>query len=420
MTKRVIIIGGGPIGVTTFYELTKRGCAVVLIESRGELGSGASFANGGVLTPSLSDPWNGPGVGGHLFASLFEKNAAMKLQPHAIPGLLLWGSRFLRNSLPKRHKQATLASYLLAEYSVEQTKALVNEIELDWQLYNQGTLKTFESEDAFQDQLALAEMLGEEGLSYQVLSSAEVVQYEPQLEAASERIVKAIYYPNDVSGDARSFSNALGHHTTGLGGEVRLNETVRSIKSDGRRILGVETDKGFIEAEDVIIAAGNASPLLTQKLGVHLPIAPAKGYSITIDTSGWNARPNMPVIDGATHFGVAPLGDRLRCVGVAEFTGRDATVKPERIAFLFELFDRLFPDLSPNLDREQAQTWAGLRPMSADGLPFIGRTKLDGLWINSGHGHLGWTMAMGSAAMLADMMTGQTPQIGPDAYQVHR
>ncbi|MEO0497533.1 MAG: FAD-dependent oxidoreductase [Pseudomonadota bacterium] len=418
--ERTIIIGGGPIGVSTLYELVRRGRPAVLIESRDSLGSGACFANGGVLTPSLSDPWNGPGVGSHLVASLFAQNAAMKLQPHAIPSLTRWGIQFLLNSLPKRHRAATLASFHLAQYSVDQTRKLDEDVELDWRLHRLGTLKTFETEAAFQEQLTLAEMLGVEGLTFDVLSPEDVVQLEPQLETASQRMAKAIFYPDDVSGDAHRFAVELSRHAQSLGAEIRCSEAVLEVCWEQGRVIGVETSNGFVPGREVVIAAGEASPQLSRKLGVRLPIAPAKGYSLTIDMTGWNARPSIPVIDGATHFGVAPLEDRLRCVGVAEFTGRDDRVKAARVEFLNELFERLFPQLSANLDPSKTETWAGLRPMSADGLPFIGATQKEGLWVNAGHGHLGWTMAMGSGALLADLMTGETPKIDPHPYRVDR
>ena len=196
--------------------------------------------------------------------------------------------------------------------------------------------------------------------------------------------------------------------------------TVVSLLRDGPKIVGVATLKDRVRAHRVVIATGHGSPDLTKGTGVHLPIKPAKGYSVTIDVRGWNERPAIPVIDDAMHAAVTPLGDRLRVVGTAEFAGRKTAVDQARIDNLIALFGRLYPHLVPNLARAEATPWAGLRPMSADGIPMIGPTRLPGLWINSGHGHLGWTMAVGSARLLAAMIAGDPAPIDPAPYDPER
>jgi len=186
------------------------------------------------------------------------------------------------------------------------------------------------------------------------------------------------------------------------------------------RVIGVETNACRFSAKHVILAAGAQTPLLAKRAGIYIPIKPAKGYSLTLSMHGWNQRPNIPVVDDALHAAVTPLGDNLRLVGAAEFTGFDPAIPQGRIDSLIALFRRLYPDLARAADTRKAKRWAGFRPMSADGTPFIGPSKRPGLWLNAGHGHLGWTMAMGSAEILADLVLGKRPALETAAYAPNR
>ena len=415
-----VIIGGGLAGVTTLYELSRKGQSVLLLEARDSVAQGASYANGGMLTASMPDPWNGPGVGRHLFSSLFDPKAAMKLHFRMIPDLMLWGLRFLRNSTRSRHRRAILANYALAAYSVEETRKLAGSVVPVDLLNSKGALKVFDSEKAFQAQNAIATLLEAQGLEFRELTPDEVVEMEPNLESSKSNIHKGLYYPNDMSGDAHEFCKTVADAATKLGAKIKTNVKVWRVLTEDGAVSGISSSAGSIQARNVIIAAGDGSPALTKPLGIHVPIKPAKGYSATIDMSSWNERPTMPIIDDAMHAAITPLGNKLRVVGTAEFAGHDHSISQPRIDNLIELFGRVYPHLKPSLDRSSATPWAGLRPMTADGVPIIGETKTKGLWLNSGHGHLGWTMAVGSSHLLSALMLKQAPPVEPGHYALNR
>lgn len=420
MTKETVIIGGGLIGVATLYELVARGEPAVLLEADGALAHGASFANGGMITASMSDPWNNPGVGRDLAASLFDPRAAMKLRLRALPGLSLWGLSFLRNSTPARHQRATRNAYALASRSARLLHGRIDELGLNLEPSGNGTMKVFESDASMKASLDLVDLLAPHGLRGEVLDRDGLLQKEPELRESAHRFVGGIYYPDDGTGDAKMFVEQLADAAKAKGARIKLGAVAKRIIAANGKVTGVETEEGVIPAAQVVIAAGYNAPALARPLGVRLPIKPAKGYSVTVDTAGWNARPRTTVVDEAMHAAVSVIGTRLRFVGTAEFAGDDKTIQPERINNLISLFHRLYPHLSRSLEATEAAPWTGLRPMSADGLPFIGQAGPGGLWINGGHGHLGWTMAAGSAEMLVDLMQGETPAIDPAPYDPAR
>lgn len=410
--RETIIIGGGLIGIATLYELARRGAPARLLEAESELASVTSFANGGMLTPSMSDPWNSPGVGGHLMTSLFDPFAGMKLRLSAAPGSALWGLEFLRNSFPERHRVSTRANFSLADYSAKATLALARELDLEFDLSTTGTLKIFPDLQSMEAPLALSRMLEPSGLAFEPLDTAGVVGVEPRLAPVRALIAGGIHYPADRCGDARRFALGLAAKARALGADIRLRAVVAELLRDGDRVRGVRLAGGETLEGDVVVAAGLTSVLIARRVGLRLPIRPAKGYSLTLDTADLgDLGPGIAVIDEAMHAGVVPLGGRLRLVGTAEFAGEDRAIRPERIETLFRLLERIFPDVARRISRRTEQPWTGLRPMSADGRPFIGAGPLRGLWLNCGHGHLGWTMAVGSARALASLICGDRTEI---------
>jgi D-amino-acid dehydrogenase len=278
-------------------------------------------------------------------------------------------------------------------------------------------MKIFASEAAMARPLKLSNL--QDGLAFQVLDADGAVGVEPALSAVKSRIACALYYPNDAVGDARLYVERIAAVARQAKGEVRLNRSVSAIRpsADG---FSVECGEERLSARRVVLAAGNRTPALARKLGVRLPIKPAKGYSLTYALPPGLAAPRIPVVDDAMHAAVVPLEGRIRVAGTAEFAGESRTLDPQRVENLALLLSRLYPDLAPQLDRRSAFGWTGLRPMSADGRPFIGETDRPGLWVNAGHGHLGWTMAAGSARLLADLMHGQPPAIDPTPYAPNR
>ncbi len=416
----VLIVGGGLAGVFTLYELATRGVDALLLEAGDEVATaGASFANGAMITPSMADPWNSPGIAPHLLASIFDPTAPMRLHLSQVPDLSLWGLEFLRNSAPARHRAITRANFELAQASTRRTLEIARAIGHGLEGGGRGTMKVFQSEAAMRAPLAIARDLEPLGLEYDVLDRQAAIALEPALAAGAERLAGAIYYPGDRFGDARAFTLSLAEAARRAGGRLRSNTLVRALNRTGAGFSAV-TDAGVIEARRVVLAAGVETTDFARRFGVRLPIRPAKGYSMTLDTSGLNDRPVISIADDARHIAATPLGDRLRVVGMAEFVGRDRTLDPRRLDMLFAMVEQLYPSVAARLDRTTATTWTGLRPMSADGRPFIGETKVPGLWINAGHGHLGWTKAAGSAELLADLLTGATPAIPAAPFAISR
>lgn len=419
--KPIIIIGGGLIGTATLYELSRRGLPCLLLEARDGLAEEASFANGGMQTPSMPDPWNSPGVGKHLIESLFDPRSSMKLRWTAIPGLTVWGLRFLRNSVPARHAATTTANFTLAAYSTALTDTWRGAADLAYDYSAAGTLKVFETQAAMDAAKSLAESLSPYGLKYEAVDAAGVVAAEPQLEAIRNRLIGGLKFPDDRTGDARQFALSLADKAQALGGTIRTGVPVRRIITEGGRAIAVETASGILPARAIVLAAGTTAPALARPHGVQLPVAPAKGYSYTVDANSLGNRMiRMPVIDDVMHAAVVPMGNRLRFVGTAEFAGMNKQIDPARVDNLKSLFHRLFPHLSNQIDLSAGTAWAGLRPMSADGRPIIGASPRPGLWLNCGHGHLGWTKAAGSANLLADLIEGKPADIDPAPYSYGR
>ncbi len=419
-SEDVIVVGAGLAGVAAAYELARRGRSVRLLEALDGAALATSYANGGMLTPSMADPWNAPGVGRRLAASLFDPAAALKLRPSAMPSLTGWGLRFLRNATPARHRAATLAAFRLAELSRRTTIDLRRGLALAYEHAERGTMKVFRERAVFESQVALAGLMRAEGLSAEVLDAEGVIAAEPLLAPIRGKVLGGLRYPQDEVGDAHMFTRELADRFVAAGGVFATGIQVRALLKRSGRVTGVRADHGDELARSVVIAAGTASPALLRQVGIPLPVRPAKGYSLTYAAGAVPILPRLPVVDEALHAAVAPIGGRLRVVGFAEFAGDDRSIPAARIAALRAVFAALYPDLARAADDLRASAWAGLRPMSADGLPFIGATRLPGLWLNTGHGHLGWTMAAGSARVLADLMDGRASPIDPTPYRADR
>lgn len=418
--SNIIVVGGGVVGVSTFYQLARLGLSPVLLDASDDLAAGTSFANGGLLTPSMPEPWNGPGVSGHLFASFFDAKSPMKVRFWALPMMIPWGLRFLRHSSRRSHQRSMIANFKLAHRSACITRDVVREFGIACDMRTSGTIKTFSSTNAMQEALRNAGSLNQLGLEFDTLSAQEVADMEPELAPIQDRVSGAIYYRGDSVGDARKFTHGLSDIALRFGGSIHKATRVNSIKVRQGAVVGVETAEGLLEATDVIVAAGSASPSLVRPLGVRLHMNPAKGYSITLNMQNWTSKPTIPVIDDEMHAAVTPIGDRMRIAGTAEFVGNNLKLDTRRVDNLHDVFANIYPELASQSDRADSLAWTGLRPMSADGLPYIGSTGPRGLWVNTGHGHLGWTMAMGSAEILVNMLMGETPEVDPAPYRVER
>ena len=418
--KDVIIIGAGLAGIAAAWTLQKRGHKVVVLEANDGPALEASFANAGALTPSEPEPWNAPGVHWQLITSLFDPHAAMKLRLRPLPGLISWGLRFLRNSTRKRYEAATRANFALSTYSARLTLEAGKALGLAFDNLPNGTLKICRDQAGLDATIEAAKLLKAEGMRYHVLDSKQTVEREPQLASVADKLAGSVLYPDDQSGDARQYITALAEAAAADGVEFEYNTPVTDLLDRAGRVVGVYTQSEVLEVDAVILTAGQASWQLMKPLGLHLPVRPVKGYSITLDMSGLNSRPAVPVVDEALHTIATPMGDRLRVAGTAEIAGTDKTVRRDRIDNLKQMLRSLYPDFADQILTGDLKEWTGLRPMSADGRPFIGQTRAKGLWLSCGHGHLGWTQAMGSAALLADLLDGEETKIDPAPFAADR
>ena len=402
--RRVVVLGGGVIGVTSAYFLARSGCQVTLIERNAETGLETSFANGGLITPSMSDPWASPGILRMILGSLGREDSPFLVRPGALPGLLGWGVRFLRQCTANAWLRNTNTIFRLCRYSKTKLNELVEETGIDYDANHRGTLHLFRDEASIAGTRHVARTLGEIGLSHEILDAGGCIELEPALAAQRGSISGGIYYPDDEAGDAHLFTQRLAHHCAGNDVEFRHAETVRTLDVRDGRLIGVVTDKGRVPADACVVALGNGSASLLRPFRIRLPIYPVKGYSITFPVGSWNGAPMVPLADGTRKVGVVRIGDRIRVAGTAEFTGYDASLNSDRIENLRRYFSESFPGYpSPSAGK----AWTGLRPMTPDGIPYLGRTPIRGLYLNTGHGHLGWTMSCGSAQAVANLVNGR-------------
>ena len=427
---RVVVVGGGVIGVSSAFELALRGHEVELFEAGEALAAQTSFANGGVITPGMCEPWNAPGVWRDLIASFFDSGSPMKLHLDAIPGLATWGLQFLAQSSTRRFTANTQASFALCQYSLQHTTRWVMEHGLACHYRSPataggavatGNMKIFPDRQSSAFSMRLLELLKPLGLQVECLSADAVLEKEPALAAIRHTIECGLYFPADTSGDARLFTRAVGAKLIEAGGRIHFNQRVEALLGDRKRVRGVVVNGQTIEADAVVVAAANASPELLTPYAVRLPIKPVKGYSLTIDISHVDTKPRIPVINQAMHAVLNPLGESLRVAGTAEFTRcGDTTLGKARIDNMKALVRGTYPDIAAQLGDEHIQPWCGFRPMTPDGKPYIGGSGINGLYVNAGHGYLGWTQAVGSALVLADSIESRALAIDGAQFSVNR
>jgi D-amino-acid dehydrogenase len=328
--------------------------------------------------------------------------------------------RFLRNSTAQRSHVAAAANFRLASYSLRCLDDLCARLGHRDAAAVQGVVKIFRDPRGLESALTGLRRLQGLGLKVEVLDASAAIRRVPALSAIADDISGALFFPDDSCADARLFCLAVAAGLQRAGGVLRLGAGVSSIDTDGRRVRGVRVGDERIPADHVVIAMGVRSPALARRTGVHLPIVPAKGYTLTLPLPAGQLPPPHPVADDTLHAAVVPVAGGLRLAGTAEFAGHDMTFQPHRIDQLLHVLEVIYPTIAADVDRSRASAWVGLRPVSADGVPFIGATRIGGLYVNAGHGPLGWTMAAGSARLLADEMSGSTAGIDPAPYRVHR
>lgn len=411
---RTVVLGGGIIGTATAYYLARAGHRVSVIERRSGVGLETSFANGGLVTPSMADPWSAPGVPGKLVKWIGREDAPLLLRLRAVPGMALWGLRFLANCRSSRWRANAEAVYPLALFSRDALDELVAETGIAHDRSTVGTVRLYRDEAALAGTAQWSRLYRDLGLPFRVLDRAGCLALEPALKGAGAPIAGGIHVADDRSGDAYKFTEGLARLAAGV--DFRFGTTIRGFATEGDRIAAVETDRGRVEGDRFVLALGSYGPALMRALGLKIPICPVKGYSATLDVAGWNGGPRVPIIDDHRKTGIIPMGERLRLAGTVEFAGFDTEPNERRGGLLVEALKELFPDCPPAVP----QYWSGLRPMTPDGRPIIGPTRWRNLYLNTGHGSLGWTLACGSARLVAAMLDGRKPEVDPRPFALDR
>lgn len=417
---RVVVIGAGIVGLASARFLLAEGVRdLVVVDRAGGPAEGTSFANGALLHPSSVEPWNSPGILGYLLRHLGRDDAAVLLRPRALPSLLGWGLRFLHESAPARFRANAMANTALAMLSLQ----CLREIGLDPERFDNarlGSLTLLRDGPALDAAVEWARELAGVGVRHQVLDRGALRALEPALAPVADQLAGAIHNLDDETGDCHRFGQALATDLAAAGVEMCWGAAVDAVEAGREGVHAVHLRDGRrLGADAVVLAAGPQSTALARPLGLRLPIRPAKGYSLTYAIGPAAPAPRMPVIDRGLHVAVTPLGSgptrRLRVAGTAEFCGEDLQVEPGRVANLSGLATRLYPKVIEGTGEPRA--WTGLRPICADGRPLIGPTRLRGLWLNTGHGHLGWTVGAASGRLLALQLAGRpAPKAQAEAF----
>ncbi len=417
---RVAVIGAGLAGLCTAHSLQRAGFHVTVIERRESPGLETSFANGGVLTPGMSQPWNAPGIHRALLKSLGRSESPVLLRISALPSVAGWGVDFLRQSRSSNYFRNMQNSFRLARYSLKVFDEIAPSLPEAVRLVRTGALKIYRSQESLKFGEMEAAHLAAEGLVSRLLSPRGCVDLEPRLAEIEDRIVGGLHFPDDRLGDAHRFCEMLTLAIRLKGGEFRFDTKVTGWHVNANRVLGVCTNDGNVKADCFVITAGSYSRGLARDLGVDLPIYPVKGYSLSIHAETLSRLPQIPVVDASLHAAIAVIGNCLRIAGTAEFTGFDTQIVPARIVNLESLLCQVYPELAQRSASLARLPWAGLRAMTCDGIPIVGRTDIGNVYVNTGHGHLGWTLAAGSSLLLAQIMSGQPTGLEAFPYSLQR
>ncbi len=415
---RCAVIGAGLLGMSTAWFLRDNGYKVRVFEKQSDVALGSSFANGGMLHASEANPWNQPGIFLEALKMLGKEDSALLIRPKALLSMLPWIVKFFMNSKRSIFEDNLSKNAGLAQYSLAVLRSQIKSLELESLINSTGTLKIYRNFESFEHGKSVAKKAAEFKNRYELLSSDDVIKLEPALVDIKNKIVGGVYYPDDLSGDAHEYCKIIKNNLEKRGCEFFYDNNVSSIVLNGHRLEGLRVGDKFYGSDVCIVAAGCFTPNL---LPFNLPIEPVKGYSISIPLSDHSdSLPRIPVIDELKHAAFCPLKGKFRVAGTAEFAGFSENLTKSRIDNLFKLTREIYPRLTIPEKSNESYPWCGFRPMTPDGVGIISATEIDGLFINAGHGHLGWTMAPGSGKLLADIVSGKSPSLDAGLYSVNR
>ncbi|NMG48099.1 FAD-dependent oxidoreductase [Azoarcus communis] len=413
----VLVLGSGVIGTTIAYYLARAGHQVTVVDRQPGPALETSFANAGEVSPGYSAPWAGPGVPLKAIKWMLMHHSPLVIKPMLDPAMWCWGLAMLRNCTEAAYQINKSRMVRLAEYSRDCLKQLRAETGIDYDERSQGTLQLFRTQQQLDGVGKDVEILKASGVPFQVLDRAGYLEYEPALAAVKDKFVGGLRLPGDETGDCFKFTQNLARMAEALGVEFRFGTAISGIEQQGGRITGVRTQAGTLTADHYVLALGSYSTQLLKPLGIDVPVYPVKGYSITVPITDPAMAPESTIMDETHKVAVTRLGDRIRVGGTAQLSGFDLNLDENRRKTLEFVVGDLFPQGG---DLARAEFWTGLRPMTPDGTPIIGGTRYANLTLSTGHGTLGWTMAAGTGRVVADMLSGKTPEIRIDDLSVAR
>ena len=408
---KVIVLGAGVIGVTSAWYLAAAGHEVTVIERRDAAGLETSFANGGQISAGHAEPWARPSVVPKILRWLGREDAPLLFRPRLDRAQWEWGARFLLECFPGRFQRHSRTLAGLAGYSRDCLRALRAQLGIRYDHLERGILQFATNQRDLEALTRHAEAMHPLGIRREIKSAAECVALEPALRDSRAPVLGGVYNPKDESGDAHRFTSELARHAATQGVAFRFATEIKAIEATGGQVRGIQLTNGeMANADAYVVSLGSYSPLLLAPLGIRIPVYPLKGYSITLPlgTAQASCAPTVSLTDEAFKIVISRLGNRLRAAGTAELTGYDTAVSEARCAAIANRIRDLFPALD---GVKATDNWTGLRPATPNNVPVIGSTRLKNLYLNTGHGTLGWTLACGSGSLLADVVSGRKPQV---------
>lgn len=412
----IIILGGGVIGTTTAYYLARAGVSVTVIDRQPDVAMETSFANAGQISPGYSTPWAAPKIPQKAVKWLMQKHAPLAISPDGSGFQLSWIWQMLQNCNARRYQINKERMMRVSEYSRDCIRALRDDIGIKYEHRTGGVLQLFRTDAQLAAMALDTKVLSELGVPYETLNKDELVRAEPALAYSTAPLLGGLRLPNDETGDCHLFTKRLAEHCKTLGVKFLMNKHIEQFTLENGNITGVMVDGERHTADRYVMAMGSYSRAMLLPLGLNIPVYPVKGYSLTIPIVDEKKSPVSTVLDETYKIAITRFDDRIRVGGMAELSGFDLSLKPARR----ETLEMVTRELFDGGDLSGAKFWTGLRPMTPDGTPIIGKTKFDNLFINTGHGTLGWTMACGSGKVIADIITQTTPQISLDGLDMGR
>lgn len=415
-----IVLGGGVIGVATAFYLREQGCDVTVIERETDVALSTSFGNAGVIAPGYVTPWAAPGMPAKILKYLFKPASPLIFRPSVDPAQWRWIVRWLRECDLERYRVNKQRMQRIAYYSRTCLHAFRDRYRFDYGR-SQGYLQLFRSEyDVELAQPALT-ILRDAGIVHRELSAAQCVEIEPGLRWARQAPLSGLYLPDDEAGDCARFTRELRHICENNGVRFRFDTQVTSLDVQGGAVRGVriQSERGgeTLTADAVVVALGVDSTTLLAPLGIKVPLYPVKGYSATLPVTDEEKAPHAALMDESLKTAITRFGTNLRVAGTAELGNRQTTLREQALHTLMKVLDDWFPHAA---NPTSAHFWVGRRPMTPDGAPLLGPSGIDRLWLNLGHGSTGWAMSMGSARVVADLITQRTPEIDLDGLTLTR